>query len=118
MKSVSRSVLTFLGLLLAGGLVALLIVPALANNDDYGIASGGKPQQQQSPFPTEIAITVTHQDLGGAPAATATRQPPPTDTPVPPTAVPATAVPATDVPTPKPTVAVFATPTIGHPVGG
>ena len=118
MRSVSGLVLTLIGLLLAGGLVALLIVPALATTNDYGVESGGKPQQQPSPFPTNIAITVTHQDIGGEPAATVTRQSAPTNTPVPPTAVPATAVPATDVPTPKPTVAVFATPTIGHPVGG
>ena len=54
-----------------------IIVPAFANQDDYGVRTGSTPQRLEP---------------------TATRVPPPTATPEPPTPVPPTPVPPTPVP--------------------
>ena len=75
---------------------ALIIIPALANNDDYGVSTGANVAGAPiNPPPTQS------QKGQGVQTAVATIMPtavPATSTPVPPTSVPPTSVPPTPVP--------------------
>ena len=79
MQSMSKRAIFFVGLLTVAAGAIMIIMPAFANNDDYGIATSDEGHTPAQPPTIPSAYTATPVPPTATPL-------PPTATPVPPTA--------------------------------